>query len=981
MNELCDRLEIFIDGELAPVDAENFRHHLTRCHPCEARMKELLALELLADDALHDASGDTLAFVPPPPLLKRRRTWMMVLPLALAAGLAAWVLVTRSASSADSSELWLGQTPGRTLEARLTHPSADRHRPYEVMRSGGDKPRALSLRELAKLEEAGDERGIASAYLLRGDPAQAGAFLDKLETSPDLDSDRAALALQRGAPEEALTLADRALKQRPQHAQALWNRGLALKALGLSLQAAEAFDQVAALKEPGWSEEASQRAAELRNLEGEQRKGWKGAKQHCDDMVAGGDVLSPSEVERYPGLSRLCFYDAVRTASSAERVEALRPLALQLDRLDGGTHLEDSLRRAARGDFGVRGPLAKQYVLLTRGELAPPALDTLIEKLREARQEDLLLGAMLFLKDSRRHEAEYRALALATKDPWFALLAEERQARGDLQQGQAARARIRLTQALGASCGGSTRRINYRCLELQRTLALVETDQHRPVEARTQALAAIENARSGREWTKELRLIQELGQVARFHGDLSLARAYMEEAILRIPERCQDHELSYTNLALAYYRTLDFAGAREQLDRAAKCGQPPSLVRAFVIADLAHTHARRDDDGALLMRGLEALRASPSREATGDGSLLRHIEGRFVIEQDRRRGQALLRQAIDEATPKLGTDVNARKARTYSFTSLILDAVRYGEQEKALALFAEERALTLPERCTLGITVDDERTALVARDSTGRLLSHYDADRRQRLEGVEGLVPEKFVESLRPCVSVDVLARPPLLGKPGLLPPELAWAYRVAPPPPEQPSRPPSRLVVADVNAPSELHLPSLRAWSPPAVEDESLSTLRGASATPAHVLQAMQEATEVQIHAHGIVDPSVADGSLLVLSPEEKSGRYALTATDIQGEKLLGRPVVLLAACHAAHSTAYFHETFGLPVAFIEAGARAVLAATQEIPDSEASAFFEPVLARIREGIPAALVLRDARQDWLRSRGSAWVRQVLLFE
>ncbi|MCP3162480.1 CHAT domain-containing protein [Myxococcus qinghaiensis] len=979
MNELCDRLETFIDGELAPVDAENFRHHLTRCHPCETRMKELLALELLADDALHDASGDTLAFVPPPPL-KRRRTWMMVVPLALAAGLAAWVLVTRPASSADSSELWLGQTPGRTLEARLTHPSADRHRPYEVMRSGGDKPRALSLRELAKLEEAGDERGIASAYLLRGDPAQAGAFLDKLETSPDLDSDRAALALQRGAPEEALTLADRALKQRPQHAQALWNRGLALKALGLSLQAAEAFEQVAALKEPGWSEEAAQRAAELRSLEGEQRKGWKGAKQHCDDMVAGGAVPSPAEVERYPGLSRLCFYDAVRTASSIERVEVLRPLALQLDRIDGGTHLEDALRRAARVDFEARAPLAKEYVRLTRGELAPAARETLISKLREVRQEDILLGALLFVPDPRQHEAEYRALALATKDPWFALLAEERQAKADLQRGQAPRALTRLTEALRAC--DSEQRFSYRCLELLRNLSLVERQLHRPVEARTHGLAALARARAGREWSKEFRLIQELGQVAIFHGDLSLARAYMEEAILRTPERCEDHELPYANLALAYYRTFDFAGAREQLDHAAKCGRPPSLARAFVIADLAHTHARRDVDADLLTRGLAAIRSTPSSlEAAGDGPMLRHIEGRFFVEQDRRRGQTLLRQAITEAEPLLASDVTARKARVYSYTSLILDAAHHGELEKALALFAEERSLALPERCALGVTVDDERTALVARDASGRLLGHYDADRRQRLEAVEDLVPAKLVDALRDCPSVDVLARPPVLGKPGLLPPDLAWTYRVAPPPPASSPHAQRRLVVADVNAPAELRLPSLRAWSPPDAEDSALSTLKGASATPSQVLQAMREATEVQIHAHGVVDPHVADGSLLVLSPEEQGGRYALTAADVQGQRLQGRPVVLLAACHAAHSTTYFHETFGLPVAFVEAGARAVLAATQEIPDTEASAFFEPVLERIRTGIPAALVLRDARQDWLRSRGSVWVRQVLLFE
>ncbi|MCP3098889.1 CHAT domain-containing protein [Myxococcus sp. K15C18031901] len=979
MSELCDRLESFIDGELAPVDAENFRHHLTRCHACETRMKELLALELLADDALNAAAVEPAFVAPPPSPFKRRRTWMMVVPLALAAGLAAWVLVTRPASSTEASELWLGQSRGRVLEARLTHPGADTHRPYQVMRSGGDKPRALSLRELAKLEEAGDDRGIASAYLLRGDTTQAGAFLDKLPDSPDQDSDRAALALQKGAPEEALALADKALKARPGHPQALWNRALALETLGLSLQAAEAFDQVAAQKEPGWSEEAAERAGEMRRQEEERRKGWKGTKEDCDGMVSGGAVLASRQVETWPGLSRLCLYDALRTAPSAQRVQALRPLALQLDRIDGGTHLVDAVDRASRADFAARRPLSEAYLRLTRGALKPPDLALLISKLRDARQEDLLLGALLFTPDARLEEATYRQLAQATRDPWFAMLAEERESRADLQRGQPYRARERLTAALKAHCGPE-RAFNYRCVELQRNLSLVELQLHHPVEARAHGLAALERARAGNEWTKELRLIQELGQVARAHSDLSLTRAYLEETLLRIPERCQDHELAYTNLALAHYLAFDFAGAREQLDRAARCGQPPSLARAFVMADLAHTEARRDDDAALLTRGLEELRASASL-AAGEGPMLRHIEGRFVIEQDRARGQALLRQSIAEATPLLGTDVDSRKARVYSFTSLILDAARHGEHERALALFAEERGLPVPGRCVLGVTVDDERTALVARDAGGRLLGYYASDRRRTLTSVEGLVPARFEDALRGCAQVDVLARPPVLGQAGLLAPDIAWTYRVSPHAEPGSPRPERRLVVADVNTPVALRLPSLRAWRGADTEASQVSTLKGAAATPTHVLEAMRDATEVQIHAHGVIDPSVADGSLLVLSPEEEDGNYALTATAVQAQRLAGHPVVLLAACHAAHSARYFHETFGLPVAFVDAGARAVLAATQEIPDAEASEFFEPVLARIRAGLPAALALRDARQDWLRRPGGTWVSQVLLFE
>lgn len=31
----CHHLALFCDGELAPVDAFAFRHHLRRCNPCQ----------------------------------------------------------------------------------------------------------------------------------------------------------------------------------------------------------------------------------------------------------------------------------------------------------------------------------------------------------------------------------------------------------------------------------------------------------------------------------------------------------------------------------------------------------------------------------------------------------------------------------------------------------------------------------------------------------------------------------------------------------------------------------------------------------------------------------------------------------------------------------------------------------------------------------------------------------------------------------
>lgn len=975
MSSVCDNLERFVDGELLPADAENFRHHLARCASCESRMKELVALELLADDALNSPAPERLGT----PSSWRNKSWLMVVPLAIAAGLAALVLVPRTQPTGSAPELWLAEASTRPLEARLTHPGADGHRPYQVMRSGsGTRPQALALRELARLEEAADHRGIASSFLLRGDLAQASAFLDKLPASADSDADRAALALQQDEPEKALVLLERALKRKPRHAQALWNQGLALQRLGLSLRAAESFELVAKLGEPGWSDEAAQRAQALRSAAEQERKDWKGMRQDCQRMVEGGAPLSTAQADALPGMARVCLYNALRAAASPERVESLHPLAVVLDRKEDGTHLEDALRRTARRDFSARAPLASEYARLTRGEVKGPALESFLSRLREARQEDLLLGALAYA-DPRQFPDEYRALALETKDPWFALLAEERQARAEALADAPQRARERLQAAVKA-CTASGKQ-PYRCMLMQRELGLVMARLHRPVDARTHFLGALRAARDSREWGSQRNLLQDLGQVARTQGDLVLARGYVEELLLQTPEGCADSEVALTSLALAHHRALDVAGARELLDRAIQCSQKPSMARLALLADLARTPLRKPEDARLLEQGLNSLRDSGTQDA-GDLALLRHIEGRFHLEQDARRGRALLRQALADASKLPAADVSARKARVYSYTSLILDAGRTGAMEQGLSLFAEEHAMPAPERCVLGVTVDDERTFVVARDAEGRLLGHHDTGRTAPLEGVEALVPDAVVKALRGCPSVDVLARPPVQGRAGLLPSDIAWSYRVGGlngTPPSQAKA--QRLIVTDVLSPAALHLPALRAWNPASDTGEGLTLLRGAEATPPRVLAAMRDATEVQVHAHGIIDPSVADASVLVLSPEASGGRFALTTGDLKGQRLRGRPVVLLAACYAGHTSAYLHENFGLPLAFIESGARAVLAATQEIPDDEAHAFFEPVLARIREGVPAAIALRDERQAWLRRHASAWVQQVLLFE
>ena len=99
---------------------------------------------------------------------------------------------------------------------------------------------------------------------MHGELRQAADFLSRSAPSVDRDSDRAVVAMAEGDLPGALILVDSVLRQAPDHPQALWNRALVLRALGLPREAAEAFEGVARRGEPGWSEEAGIRARALR---------------------------------------------------------------------------------------------------------------------------------------------------------------------------------------------------------------------------------------------------------------------------------------------------------------------------------------------------------------------------------------------------------------------------------------------------------------------------------------------------------------------------------------------------------------------------------------------------------------------------------------------------------------------------------------------------------------------------------------------
>ncbi len=909
---------------------------------------------------------------PPVPRRQRASVWRVLPLLAIPAFLLA---SATPGPRGDTPSLWLAELPTRPIEARLSVAAADVHRPHAPPRLERATP--VPLRELARLEARGDRTGIAASYLVHGDPQQALAHLSRAPASPARDNDRAAAAFLLRRHDEALGLLDGVLERVPRHPQALWNRGLVLRELGLTLLAAAAFEEVAALDEPGWREEAREQARALRALAREREQAWRSARDALAALTTDPSAPVPlDDARRFPGIARILFYDAVRAATSPARVTALQPLAEVLDRAYGGTALMQYTRRVASRDFSRRAPLAAEYARLLRREHPEPA--ALAQRLRDAGEDDLLLGALVRTPTLPRTPEELEAIAQRSGDPWVDVLVEEELSKLAQLAGDSWKARQRMHAAL-ATCRAHELRL--RCVELQRRMSDQATTANRLAEAEELARAAWRDAQALGEWEHESLAIRTLGQAARFQFRVSPARAYFSEAQERAAGDCGVKNYVQRNLASLAMMRLRPEEARRALDQALECRRPVTLVGAWTLSYLARV-APRDSDAEVLRR--ELAQVDLSREPPGRRVLATLIRARFELNQDRKKGTALLRQAIAEAEPWLASEADARDARAEAFQTLAVSAGGAGAFDEVPGVVAEQLGVSEPERCMLAAALEAERTVVVARGPEGQLRGHYDATRKEPLgDDLSGVVPRELLALLRGCQKVDVLAAPPLDSRAGLLPPDLVWRYvagaaRATPAP--TPPRPPLHLVVANVETPASLRLARLPNWesaAPPAGHSVELS---GLEATPSRVLEAMTKATDIEFHAHGMVDRSLSDATVIALAPEY-DGRYALTAEALRQVRLEGEPVVLLSACSAARLPPLLHQTSSLPQAFIASGARAVFAATVDIPNS-AGRFFQAVRARIHAGAEPAHALHDERMRWLRTEaGAKWVTRVLLYE
>jgi cellulose synthase operon protein C len=873
----------------------------------------------------------------------------------------------------------------RVLEVRLAWAPAAAHRPYQVLRSSNRPTEDVPISVLAEYERKGDAHALGVADVLKGDYDRAKQKLLAAPASIQRDSDLAALEVLRGDNEAALTWLDAVLERAPTHPQALWNRALVLRNLGLSHGAAKAFRQVEALHEPGWATEAAQRAAALElNLKAS-REAWQAAVDALAALVLDHTPIDVAVAMKAPMQARNAFYLASWNSMTAAELNALRPLATALDELDGDSKLVTFLDQLLTHDLkrravGVRvmRPMIEGYYASwgSRLDFAPkltrPVADfdwehggeRVLAGVHQSAEKDLIAGALAMLGGVR--SPEFEPIARAFGDPQLLSNVAIERFEAAFERGDTPTAEAIAREGL-AVCKVPALQ---RCVSLRLYVGHLFKEQLRTVEAREQARAALEYASTYNEPLLQREAWTQLGDLARMRGELSSTRGWLEEAVLAYPKDAAAENYLLVTLASLRVLELDEPKARALLEQAAQRGKF-ERVGAVLISDVIRMN-RKPKDLEWLDQVLGQLRADNPTEP--EKLYFDFIAARARLDLDPVGARAALRQVIAKAQTLNGL---AKRTMHQSYCDLRIDAGQHQEFEQLLDLLAEEGLASAKGRCVAAIEVRDDRTAIAVRGPTGVVSGAY----RQSTAKVPAAerIPPNLKQALRGCDAVKVFAGHPIVGEPGLLGPDLAFSYASGAVEPG-PFVLGKHVVVHDVEAPPELNLPRLAAWADSA--EAGVIDLTGPSATPKRVTEAMRDASLLEINAHGLsTGQGQADGALVVLS-KDGAGHYALTANEIRKVPLTHAPIVLLGACRAAKVTPYVIEPFSLPQAFIAAGARAVIAAPVDLPDNEARAFFQDLLGVLKRGERAPVALQQVRQKYLLAHPDAqWAKELLVFE
>ncbi len=913
---LCDRLDPFVDGELSHSEAEAMRAHLATCEACGDSLQERLMLDALVSTHEQAIKGDA-SHAPSPP---KRETSV---PRPRASNVIAIGTATLLAAAAG----WalLVHDAGRTAKAPIAQAPV-------VLAQGATRNLEVRFAHPAAAKHAPYD-------VSRGDPKGAGVPLDVLaafEQRGDAhgvavgmllsgERDRASAYFER-APASADADADRAalaiVQGKPELALELADRALESRAD----HPAALFNRALALRDVGAPLAA---AAAFERVAAMHEEGWS------DEAAARARAFRADYKQR-------------ETAWKAAKT-SLRAMVA------GGALPDDALVRA-------EPDLVRHFVYEALRTATPDRAGALAPLARAL--GDATLAKRIDAVARRASAADLAKL----NDTWLSLDREIVAAKASADRGDAADAERRLREAIARADG-----YDYLRVRLELALARLFVDQLRTFEAEKLIATGLEHARAHAA-DQEYSFVFLLADAVRLRAGFARLRAHLEDGIERAPDACLARRFAHERLAESRMFMLDPRGARRELDAAPRCDAPITLGRADAIANLARVGAAGPEAETLL----QDLARAREKATPAEVAFLDVTEGRAVMERDRAAGMALVHRGLASALSLPASDSVAARVRAHAHLTLAIEEARANASLASLvhigAIVSEgTNEATLGEGCLLGVATDDERSIAVTRDASGTMTAQL-LVRTKAEPAPDDLVPSMVRDRLASCPHVSVIAAPPIHGMRALLPSDVAWSYRTPRAIAGAPAAStPRRLVVADVLPPPSLGLPRLAPWS----GREGATQLTGSNATPTRVLDEMVHATEIEIHAHGLVDLAEADASWVALSPDA-AGRFALRAADVHARTLPMQPVVVLAACRAAHVAPHLHKVWSLPRAFTDAGARAVFASPEAIRDAEAGRFFDGVLARIRAGVAPAAALRDERAQWPQD---SWTRDVLLFE
>jgi hypothetical protein len=953
----------YLDGALEPEDEAAFLDHLAGCAACQAELHDEVQLRdrehalrraaivpLVHRTPVPDAGPSKPSGGRRPGSNGRLAAWGSGI-AALAAAAAVFVVWPRG----TRQPIALAPGPTRLVEIRLSHPAAAGYRPYDTPRGSATVGEPIAPSLIAELDRAGDCQGVAAAYVLSGELVRAADRYSHCAAGPDLDADRAGLAVLRGELDAALDLTEAVLDAVPDHTVALWTRGL-------ELSAAAAFDRVVereVLRAPGWANEAAYRAAVGRSEIARMRAASEEVNRRGLKMIQGGPPLPAALAQQVPWRSRVHLHDAIRTATDPARLDQLVPLATALEGRAGS-------------DLG-------RYVTQARAQLSPgraaavPGYREIVEKwgavddrtwtrwlalATRARTDDLILGARIA---TRRLDGDPSAeqLAAATHDPWFELGVAVARSHAALDAGRVEEAAARLT-ALEAQCPPGA--ASYRCLQAAVELTRLANDRHQPTEARRHALEVLAMSRELGEWAQRAQGLVFAADAERFGGAFGSARAYYEESALSL-EACGVRNSAFTTAEMLFQRH-HLPQARALAAAAPACGRPPTALELTLLARLQRAGYPVLAPAAVAARIGDAQRAA---EHAGEGPYLEFLAAWLALDDD----PAARDRLVEIAGRARGLE-GAMRDKTLSAidNARFADAGRRAAWGDALAVAAAANGVTAPTRCALAFGADELRFTAVAVGPDGTVAGDYEPDRAR---SAGWLAPEPMRRRLSGCDEVAVLALPPWLGVGPVLGTDTPWHYVLGPPPPPPAGRP-RHVVVAAPVPPPEAGLAPLAPRTWPATDE----LITGAAATPERVLTAISDATLIEIHSHATwLDP--LDAPVLALSPGANG--WALGAARIRSARLTGAPLVVLADCAGGAAARFEHQAWGLPLAFRRAGARAVIASLAAIPDRDAGAFFDAVTAELARGASPATAVARVRAEKMRGDPTSWMREVVVFQ